>query len=121
VCDQPDGQGTERHLGQHAPQRRVALRHGSLEPRDPDARKRGVHVEGLRVGAQHEVLAARLNADLVEMRYLWDEEVIMSGERLARMLPSVPHTPLREALRSEIEALRPGLLARGTEEAGAMA
>ena len=43
---------------------------------------------------------------LVEMRYLWDEEVIMDGARLREVI-TLEHTPLVEALRAELYALTP--------------
>ncbi len=49
--------------------------------------------------------------ELVAMRYLWDQELVMSGARLERMLGTVHHTPLVDALRVEMAALgadRPG-------------
>jgi len=42
---------------------------------------------------------------LVAMRYLWDEELVMSGARLERTLGTVRHTPLVDALRVELAAL----------------
>ncbi len=43
---------------------------------------------------------------LVPMRYLWDSEVIMRGAKLATTLGEVHQTPLSDALRLELQALR---------------
>jgi nucleoside-diphosphate-sugar epimerase len=43
--------------------------------------------------------------ELVRMRYLWDEELVMDGAALRRTLGEVEHTPLIDALRAEFAAL----------------
>ncbi len=43
--------------------------------------------------------------ELVLMRYLWDQELVMSGAKLERFLGRVQHTPLVDALRTELSAL----------------
>ncbi len=40
--------------------------------------------------------------EIVSMRYLWNEEVLMNQDLLTRTLGRVPHTPLRDALAAEI-------------------
>ncbi len=43
--------------------------------------------------------------ELVAMRYLWDQELVMSGAKLERFLGRVHHTALVDALRTELGAL----------------
>jgi nucleoside-diphosphate-sugar epimerase len=42
--------------------------------------------------------------EIGEMRYLWEQEVLMNGERLHSTLPDLTRTPLVEALRGELAA-----------------
>lgn len=46
---------------------------------------------------------------IVEMRYLWDEELIMSDARLQQTLGEVPHTPFLEALATDLAARQESL------------
>lgn len=47
---------------------------------------------------------APLLRELRAMRYLWDDEVIMSGERLEHTIGSVPKTPFRAAMAQTLAA-----------------
>ena len=44
--------------------------------------------------------------ELLEMRYLWEQPVRMSNQRLLNVLGSEPHTPLDEAVRRTLEGLK---------------
>lgn len=46
-----------------------------------------------------------LLAEIAQMRYLWDEEVLLDQSSLVATLGDVPHTPLHRALRCELRAL----------------
>lgn len=50
-------------------------------------------------------LFAPMMRELARMRYLWDQEVLMSGHKLRVHLGAVRHTPLVQALASELAAL----------------
>ena len=43
--------------------------------------------------------------EMVEMKYLWDEPVVLDGARLKARLGAEPHTPLREALRAALAGM----------------
>jgi nucleoside-diphosphate-sugar epimerase len=57
--------------------------------------------------------------ELLEMRYLWEQPVRMSNQRLLNVLGSEPHTPLDVAVRRTLEGL--GCLPAAQEGAGAAA
>jgi nucleoside-diphosphate-sugar epimerase len=43
--------------------------------------------------------------EMLEMRYLWDEPVLLDNARLVQRLGAEPHTPLDEALRAALAGL----------------
>lgn len=43
--------------------------------------------------------------ELLEMRYLWCEEVLLDNARLTKLLGAEPHTPIDEALKVSLRAL----------------
>ncbi|WP_309605442.1 SDR family NAD(P)-dependent oxidoreductase [Phenylobacterium sp.] len=43
--------------------------------------------------------------EMLEMRYLWDEPVLLDNARLVARLGAEPHTPLEDALRAALEGL----------------
>ena len=43
--------------------------------------------------------------EMLEMKYLWDEPVLLAGAKLAARLGAEPHTPLAEALRAALAGL----------------
>ncbi len=47
---------------------------------------------------------APLLRELRAMRYLWDDEVVMSGAQLERIIGTVPRTPFREAMARTLAA-----------------
>lgn len=44
--------------------------------------------------------------ELVEVRYLWDRALLLSDEKLRRLLPRFAHTPIEEAVRVTLESYR---------------
>lgn len=44
--------------------------------------------------------------ELLELRYLFDEAVILSDEKLRRVLPAFEYTPIRRAIQSTVESYR---------------
>lgn len=67
----------------------------------PDLRTSRVPWTLLRLGG----LVVPMLRELVAMRYLWDQELVMSEAKLAEVLGSVHHTPLVEAVGVELTAL----------------
>ena len=69
---------------------------------DPERRTKGFPWLLIRLTAW----AWPMMREVQEMRYLWTEEVVMDGTRLARTLEQVPKTPLVDALRHDLDTLR---------------
>jgi nucleoside-diphosphate-sugar epimerase len=55
--------------------------------------------------------------EMQEMRYLWDQPVVMANARLVKQLGAEPRTPLAEALRTALEGL--GCIGRAPARAAA--
>jgi hypothetical protein len=46
--------------------------------------------------------------ELMEMRYLFEQAVVLDGARLRQLLPDYADTPLDEAIRATLESYRAG-------------
>lgn len=79
---------------------RAARKTRVLAPTTPLARA-GMPWGLLRVGG----LLVPMWRELAEMRYLWDVPHRLSGERLAKVIGTVPSTPLEEALEQTLATL----------------
>jgi nucleoside-diphosphate-sugar epimerase len=51
-------------------------------------------------------LADPVVRELLELRYLWDESVILSGDKLGRLLPDYRDTPLQTAIAETLRSYR---------------
>ena len=52
--------------------------------------------------------------ELVNMRYLWEEEVLMDGRALKEALSTLEFTPLHKAIAREIALASPGRFLNST-------